>query len=273
MILRRRGRDGSGPRLTTRQAQLPTVNMLVRLTRPSAEGTRGADGEGLASRVEDVQPAGVGHAVRFLVAAPGYPGDLLDDPDDLDGADGADGAIGPVGPEHAGDPSDGHWRMSWVTDRARWELPVQRRRAVGVVPRSWWLTPSGPVLRRQRRRFYRAGTCVPVELDELADPYRTLSGRTLDISEGGLRCVVPLPDGDLPAGTRVLVRVALEGVDGVLAGVVLRSRRPAPPARIAGWHREVAIAFDDPERHGDALRKVVVRLQLRSRRLGPPGLR
>ena len=247
--------------------ELPTVNLLVRLGPAGAGGGGGSGGGGegtgpeFASRVEDVQPAGPGRGVRFLVAAPAYPGDLLDQPPDADAAADEDAA------------ADAPWVMSWVTERARWELPVQRRRAVGVVPRSWWLTPSGPVLRRQRRRFYRAGTCVPVELDELADPYRTLSGRTLDISEGGLRCVVPLPDGDLPAGTRVLVRVALEGVDGVLAGVVLRSRRPAPPARIAGWHREVAIAFDDPERHGDALRKVVVRLQLRSRRLGPPGLR
>ena len=247
--------------------ELPTVNLLVRLGPAGAGGGGGSGGGGegtgpeFASRVEDVQPAGPGRGVRFLVAAPAYPGDLLDQPPDADAAAVGDAA------------ADVPWVMSWVTERARWELPVRRRAAPGAVPRSWWLTPVGPVRRRQRRRFYRAGCCVPVELVLLGGGAVSLSGRTLDVSEGGLRCLVPLPHGDLAPGTRVLVRVALDGVDSPLAGVVLRCRRPAPAARIAGWHRELAVALDDPDRHGDAVRRVVVRLQLRARRLGPPGTR
>jgi len=250
-MLRRWSRAPSRP-VPAGPHELPTINMLVRL----GPATGGPDRPEFASRVEDVRPAGQG-GMSFLVVAPGYPGDLVDGV-----ADGVADGEGPAS-----------WVMSWVTERARWELPVRREPAPAGGPRAWWVTPAGPVRRRQRRRFYRAGCCVPVELAPVLRPGVTLGGRTLDVSEGGLRCLVPLPDGDLAAGTRVLVRVELDGVDDVLAGVVLRCRRPAPGARIAGWHRELAVALDDPDRYGDALRRVVVRLQLRARRLGPPGTR
>jgi hypothetical protein len=234
----------------TGPVELPTVNLLVRLTRLTGESVAVRE---LASRVEDVRPASPGRPTRFLVAAPAYPGDLLD-------------------------PLPGEvWLLAWVTERARWELPVHRTDAPPDVtrrgPRAWWLTPAGPIERRQRRRFYRAPCAVPVELDQLAEPFRTLSGRTLDLSEGGLRCLLPLAEGDLAPHTRVLVRVALDGVHGALGGVVLRSRRPARAGRVAGWHREVVVAFDEPEVHGDAVRRVVARLQQRARRLAPPAPR
>jgi PilZ domain len=234
----------------TGAVELPTINLLVRLTRLTAGSPAVSE---LASRVEDVRPGSLGRRARFLVAAPGYPGDLLD----------------PLPGER--------WLLSWVTERARWELPVHRAEAPPEAgrtgPRAWWLTPAGPVERRQRRRFYRAPCGVPVELDLLSEPFRTLSGRTLDVSEGGLRCLVPLPEGDVPEHVRVLVRVGLDGIEGALGGVVLRSRRPARTGRVAGGHRELAVAFDEPERSGDAVRQVVARLQHRARRLAPPAVR
>lgn len=264
-----RPRRDRGVPAEVRPTELPTVNMLVRLTppalvpdqdgEPALEPAADPDAVDLASRVEDVRPATPGRPVQFLVAAPTYLGDLLDDPGDVPGPAGAEPVDGEV------------WVMSWVSDRARWELPVCRSSGEpGRGPRSWWLTPAGPVRRRQRRRFFRAPCGAAVELDQLSEPFRTLTGRTVDLSEGGVRCLLPLPDGDVAPGTRVLVRLSLAGVDGVLGAVVLRSRRPPRTSRVAGVHREVAIAFDDPERHGDAVRRIVVRSQLRSRRLAPP---
>jgi hypothetical protein len=232
----------------------PGINMLVRVFPPDLESA-----DGFASRVEDVRPAGGGQPARFLVVAPQYPGDLIDpEPDAL-------------------------WTLAWVSERGRWELPVRCADAVRPAtgsgrpagPRTLWLTPAGPPRRNQRRRFFRAPWCGRVELDLLVDPYPTLAGRTLDVAEGGLRCL--LPTGPIEPGTRVLVRLGLDaGTSGppsgrqALAGVVRRSRRPVRTARVAGWCTEVALAFDDPDRYGDELRRHVVRLQLRARRLAPP---
>jgi hypothetical protein len=167
--------------------------------------------------------------------------------------------------------------MSWVTESGRWELPVRRESGVravsaaGVGVHSWVLAMAGPARRQQRRRFYRAGCSLPVEVDLLADPYPTLLGRALDLSEGGLRAVLPVAGLDL--GTQVIVRVPLGGVRTVFEAVVQRSRRPGHRARVAGWSCEAALAFDDPEAHGDLLRSTLIAMQLRARRLAPPGSR
>jgi hypothetical protein len=214
--------------------------MLVRLIGPDDS----ADSAGLPSRVEDVAGPAPGRPAAFRVVAPAYPGDLLD-----------------VDVQQT-------WHLTWVSDRGRWELPVSRADAVDEGPRSWWLTPVGPMRRNQRRSFYRAPCTGAVSVDVLADPFPTLGGRTLDLSEGGLRCL--LPTATIEPGTQVLVRLGLDGLPGTYAGVVRRSGRSGRASRVAGWHHEVAIAFDDPERNGDALRKYVVQLQLRARRLAPP---
>lgn len=220
--------------------ELPTVNMLVRLIGPDGA----ADPAGLASRVEDIAVPGPGRPVAFRVVVPEYPGDLVD--------------------TDASRP----WLLTWVSERGRWELPVMRSDADGPGPRSWWLTPAGPMYRNQRRSFYRAHCPGAVAVDVLTDPFPTLLGRTLDVSEGGLRCL--LPTAGLDVGTRVIARLSFEGLAGTYPGVVVRSLRPARASRVAGWHRELGIAFDDPEVNGDALRAFVVRLQLKSRRLSPP---
>jgi hypothetical protein len=219
--------------------ELPRINMLVRLIGPGAA----ADPAGLPARVEDVLVPAPGRPASFLVTAPSYPGDLVDS------------------------GTDEEWLLTWVSERGRWELPVRRRDATESGPRSWWVSPSGPVQRNQRRDFYRVHCCRAVSVDILTDPFLTLTGRTLDLSEGGLRCL--LPATGLDAGTRVLVRLAFDDVPRTYGGVVLRSHRPARAARVAGWHREVAIAFDNPDLYGDALRRFVIRTQLRARRLAP----
>jgi hypothetical protein len=263
VILRRAEPAGAATR--PRPLVLPTVNLLVRLSVPTAATaaaataasatatTRSAARDGVPSRVEDVVPGSAASPPRWLVAAPRYPGDLIE-------------------PE-----PDAPCLMSWVTETGRWVVPVTRERGVrslspsGVPIRSWWLAMAGPARPDQRRSFYRAGCALPVELDVLADPFPTVIGRAVDLSEGGLRGVLPI--AALHAGTQVIVRVPLDGVRTVLDGVVQRSRRPSHRARVAGWHSEVAVAFDHPDEHGDLLRATVIRMQLRARRLAPPGSR
>jgi hypothetical protein len=216
------------------------VNLLVRLLGPDGA----SDPTGAASRIEGIAAPAPGRPVAFRVVAPSYPGDLIDpDPDTL-------------------------WLLTWVSERGRWELPVRRADADGPGPRCWWLTPAGSIRRNQRRSFYRAACTGAVAVDVLADPFPTVLGRTLDLSEGGLRCL--LPTTGLEAGTSVVTKLSFDGLRGAFEGVVRRSVRPVRAVRVAGWHREVAIAFDNPEAHGDALRQFVVRQQLRQRRLAPP---
>lgn len=238
MFLRRS--EPAGTATAPPVTELPGVNMLVRLIGPDGQG----DPAGLPSRVEDVDAPAPGRPVRFRVVVPDYPGDLVD-----------------PGP-------DDEWVFTWVSERGRWELPVRREDADGPGPRCWWLTPCGPLRRNQRRSFHRVGCATTLAVDVLAEPFGTIVGRTLDVSEGGVRCL--LPGAGLEAGTRVLVRLSLDEFTGTLAGVVRRSRRPVRTVRVAGWHREVVVAFDDPELHGDALRRVVVRWELRARHLAPP---
>jgi len=251
VILRRADLAGGASR--PRPVVLPTVNLLVRLSVPAPATGRPAGPDGVPSRVEDLVPGSPVIPIRWLVAAPRYPGDLIE-------------------PE-----PDAPYLMSWVTECGRWVVPVRRECGIrtlspgGVPIRSWRLAMAGPARPDQRRRFYRAGCALPVELDVLADPFPTVRGRAVDLSEGGLRGVLPITA--LDAGTRVIVRVPLDGVRTVIAGVVQRSRRPGHRARVAGWHSEVAVAFDDPDRHGDLLRRTVIRMQLRARRLAPPGSR
>jgi hypothetical protein len=261
VIVRRAEPAGGRSRPRPRPIVLPTVNLLVRLWLPApSSGSplglsvgRPSAQDGVPSRVEDVVPAGAAAPVRWLVAAPRYRGDLIE-------------------PE-----PDAGCLMSWVTEAGRWVVPVRRECGTrslsreGVPIRSWWLAMAGPARPDQRRRFYRAGCALPVEVDVLADPFPTVLGRAIDLSEGGLRGVLPITG--LDAGTQVIVRLPLDGVRTVLDGVVQRSRRPSHRAAVAGWHSEVVVAFDDPDRHGDLLRRTVIRMQLRARRLAPPGSR
>lgn len=232
---------------------LPTVNQLVRLSLPAPVPVGPDRQDGVPSRIEDIAPATPAAAVRWLVAAPRYPGDLIEPTPDVT------------------------LTMSWLTEAGRWLVPVQwqggvRSQAPGGAPiRSWWLAMAGPARPDQRRRFYRAGCALPIEVDVLADPFPTVVGRAVDLSEGGVHGVLPI--AALEAGTRVIVRIPLDGVPVALEGVVQRCRRPGHRVRVAGWHSEVAVAFDDPQGRGDQLRGAVMRMQSRARRLAPPGSR
>jgi hypothetical protein len=89
------------------------------------------------------------------------------------------------------------------------------------------------------------------------------SGVLLDLCEGGTRC---LPRGDPPSvGTHVLVE--FEGEKKQLLqcpGIIVRH---VPAGKRAFSQTALAIRFDDPEKHGDSVRRMVFAQQLRIRQV------
>ena len=95
--------------------------------------------------------------------------------------------------------------------------------------------------------------------DDEGETLTTFPGTILNLSEGGVRCFV---GPDLPgAGNRVIFTFA--GKNGPLefSGVVVRH----VPAGHKGSGLALAIRFDDPDLHGDAIRRLVFAEQLRVR--------
>lgn len=110
--------------------------------------------------------------------------------------------------------------------------------------------------RPQDRSYFRAPLAAPVELlwDGPDEPCH-LAGVLVDISEGGLLAAVR---GEPPeAGTAVEVRLVLDGRELSAAAVVVRR------ATLASGRPAVAVAFDDPDEHGDRIRRVVFELERR----------
>lgn len=103
------------------------------------------------------------------------------------------------------------------------------------------------------------------EHDDGDDERETVHGTTLDLSEGGIRCALPSPP--LRSGQPVRVHLDVQDEQLVLDGTVVRVKvvTPRPGARPVC---ETGIAFTEPDKYGDLLRKVVFNEQLRSRRSG-----
>lgn len=266
---------------------LPAVNALVRL---NIGATADPDDDPVASnvpsRIEDVLPAdpkAKGSRTQLFVALPHYPGDVAVpwpgtactvtwvSPDGL-----YDLPTGFVERVCVG-PTVYAWRVE-VTGRA---VRAQRRRYVRVV----WAKPIVVDVVPVGRVHLDADGPVPVGDDRVAedgaaeDPVvdhraaeemlstggGTLHGTTLDLSEGGVRCLLPPPQ--LRTGQPVRVHLDVAGNRLAPEGTVVRVE-PWPPRPGAGRQYETGIAFTEPDEHGDLLRKVVFDEQLRARRSG-----
>jgi hypothetical protein len=264
-------------RSRTAAAVLPAVNTLVRLTISTT-----ADPDGLPaaanvpSRIEDVQPADSqvkGSRTQLFVAVPHYPGD--------------------VNVPRRGTACT----VTWVSADGLYDLPAGfvERVVVGPVVWAWRVEVTGRAQRAQRRRFVRVPWRSTVRLDvvpvvrfgDAADdaepepgagidpgaepgpgaeaPTADVHGNTLDLSEGGIRCMLPPPP--LRMGQPVRVHLTVEDQALVLDGTVVRVKVVAPKP---GAHPacETGICFTEPDEYGDLLRKVVFSEQLRLRRSG-----
>ncbi|MDQ1289818.1 MAG: hypothetical protein QG622_3384 [Actinomycetota bacterium] len=198
--------------------------------------------------------------------------------------------------------------LVWIARDGQMEIPVLLSGLVGPV---WRLTLNGPVRRVQRRNYVRVQVTLPASIllldrpvssdeedpDDTSDDADTLDSddaeadaedadaedadaedadaddqptrlevTVIDLGEGGIRCVVKgVPP---PQGARIVVILGHDDSVIECPGVVIRhltvnNRDPD--------FTTLAIRFDDPERHGDTIRRMVFaeQLRLRQNRLEP----
>jgi hypothetical protein len=234
---------------------LPELHTVLRV----AVGSSPDPGDGLRafpvpSRVEHIEPPAQGRArrgARLLVATPRTPRD--------------------------DDPRPGTaCTLTWTSGLGVFEVPVAFDSALAAPPeaplRTWRVEVTGNTVRLQRREFFRCECSLPVTAEGIdrAGSRAGATGFTLDLGEGGTRCVLKGPT--LKSGGPV--RVSIELTAGnllVLDGSVLRAA-PRGASTLSGTCEprpvETVVEFQDAERYGDVVRKAIFAEQLRQRRLG-----
>jgi hypothetical protein len=149
--------------------------------------------------------------------------------------------------------------IQWIAPRGRFTQPV---RFLGAEMRSiptWRLQMVGEPTIEQLREFVRVDAAVPISTttvpEEGGEPV-TISGTTVDLSEGGVRCMLVTPG--LTADSEVVVHLSLGTHDIDVPARVLRSVR--------GLHgrSEVVFVFERSN-HADELRRFVFAQQVRAR--------
>lgn len=157
-----------------------------------------------------------------------------------------------------------HVELAWLGPSGPIGFPValsSARRDYGPV---WLARPIGPAVRTQRRAFFRASMYAPVRVDWTEDvdggePVdRRADGVTVDLSEGGM--LAAFRDAWPPSGTEVTVAVVVDGDRLEQLGVVLRQ------VELTGGGTGLAVAFADPARHGDRLRRAAFEAERRQLR-------
>ncbi len=228
---------------------LPDVNTLVRVTIGSSPDPEDPPvARDVPSRVEDVAAGRPGTKrpmpTIIYIAVPSYSGDI-----------------------HV--PVEGTaCDLAWLTPIGVFELPTafHGREKVGPVVRAWRLAVTGGAVRAQRRRFVRAAWSGPVRIEGVTGDETVelaLAGQGIDLSEGGVRCLLPPPQ--LLIGHDVRVVLTHPQQEMALPARVVRAEPTTTPA---GRMIVTSLAFNDPDAYGDALRRLVFTQQLRARRAG-----
>lgn len=149
--------------------------------------------------------------------------------------------------------------LQWIAPRGRFTQPV---RYLGPEIRSiptWRLERVGEPTIEQLREFVRVDAAIPVNVvvpGQDGGEAVTLTGLTVDISEGGVRCMLTTPG--IPADTEVMAHLSLGTEDVAIPGRVLRSVRG-----LAG-RSEVVLVFLSNS-HSDAVRRFVFAQQVKAR--------
>jgi c-di-GMP-binding flagellar brake protein YcgR len=163
--------------------------------------------------------------------------------------------------------------LLWISTNSQMELPV---RVQSTDQGLWPLLVQGPARRIQRRQFVRVPVRLPGQLTRTdleptddaeaeAEPHQW-PVTILDISEGGVCCLLAELAPPPPAGSAV--EISFPSADGELllvSGVIIRHLQP--PGKQTTTAVSLAIRFDDPNQHGDAVRHLVFAEQLRQRQV------
>jgi hypothetical protein len=148
--------------------------------------------------------------------------------------------------------------LLWTGPASQMELPV----LIGDPDQQTWrLLAVGSAKKVQRRQFVRVPMNLPTRITlRLPTGATTLPATILDLSEGGMRCMVVFSPP--PEGTRVGVVLTNEDSTIECIGAVVRH---LPLGEEGAGPIALAIRFDDPEVHGDVIRRLVFAEQLRGR--------
>jgi len=180
----------------------------------------------VASRVEDVQ------GVRLWLARPS---------------------------EAGAEPSRSSLTLRWTTDEGLWRLPIAYEELVTEPVPQWQVRAAGQAERTQRRDGFRVPImgAVTIRLGQV-----TWTARIVDLSEGGVRCRLPL---DAPARPGREVGVGLDLVQRGLEvpGEVVRHHEQ-------GDALDVGLRLDPPsEAVRETLRRFLLAEQIRQRNAQP----
>jgi hypothetical protein len=148
----------------------------------------------------------------------------------------------------------------WAQPRARVILPCRFVRVTDEAPYRWILEPVGEPRKSNRREFVRGGGGPAVGLGTEEED-RRLSGKLLDISEGGLRCWVP-EAGDVKVGDRLSASLRLSTGSLEQDGAVHTVR---PAFDEPGHH--LILTFASDEATAQLIRQHVFAWELTERRL------
>jgi hypothetical protein len=224
------------PAANPADCHLPTVGMPVRLRLGiSADGDDGMVVEvpSVVRGVEDPYAGDPPIAFHFLI-------------------DAADVSFLPTAPA----PGSEHV-LSWTTIDAMMDAPVllaQARRP------AWQVVLAGAPHRIQRRQFVRVETraATVVIMSSAEGPFEC-QAMILDFGEGGACCTI---EGDPPEeDSRVTVILTGEEERLECPGIVVRH----VPLAVGSNEVALAVRFDNPELHGDAIRRMVFAEQMRIR--------
>jgi hypothetical protein len=147
----------------------------------------------------------------------------------------------------------------WAQPRTRVILPCLLVEITDSAPYQWRLQPTGVPQPGNRREFVRGGGGPEVQLG--AEPEeQMLDGRLLDISEGGLRCLLPMR-GKFEVGDTISASLRLETADVEVTGSVYRLREAF---RTPGW--EMVVIFRPDEKTAQLIRQYVYAWEIAERR-------
>lgn len=149
-------------------------------------------------------------------------------------------------------------RLVWTTAAGEHTLhATMESRPQTRVP-LWRLRPEGEPVVRQRREFIRVPDTLLVAMSRDDDCW---SARVMDLSEGGMRCVL-LDDHDLADGDEVRVAMDMDEGRVVIPSVVLEVLSGQ------GGRTVARVRFGELKREGDLLRRRVLQQQRRARAVG-----
>jgi hypothetical protein len=150
--------------------------------------------------------------------------------------------------------------LSWLSPRGRYEQACRLESNGGPTGnnasggRRWRLRPLRQPILVQRRRYIRVRADVDVRIDLGTE---TVRGSTVDVSEGGFR--IRLERREIPDVQHVVVRATIGGTGVALSGYVVRTTNVDPDLT------EAVIAFQADGSDAEAIRRLVLHLQLRAR--------